>query len=404
MSGRAALICGLSIGICRDIIEPMIYLDNNATTPVDPEVSDAIFSSLRRDFANPSSSHGPGRRAREVIENCRVRIAGFLGAGPSEIVFTSGGTESNNLAILGTALFYRRGHIITSSIEHPSVINTCRHLKDMGFGVTYLPVDGDGIVNPDDLRKSIREDTILISVMHANNETGVLQPVDEIRSVAKGHGVTFHSDAAQSVGKMHFYQSSPPADMMTVVAHKFYGPKGVGALYVKAGTKINPLFFGAGHEKGLRPGTENVAGIVGLEKACLLTERDLGLRVSHTSRLRDTLLEGLMSEIPGLVLNGHRTRRLPNTVNVRISGIYSDVLIEKIAGEVAISAGSACHSGKHNPSAVLKQMGLSDEESLSSVRLSLGKDNTEEEIREAVSVISEAVRELRKKPLPAVTP
>lgn len=382
----------------------MIYLDNNATTPVDPEVSDAIFSSLRRDFANPSSSHRPGRRAREVIENCRVRIAGFLGADPAEIFFTSGGTESNNLAILGTALFHGRGHIVTSSIEHPSVTNACRHLEDMGFGVTYLPVDSDGVVNPDDLRESVREDTLLISIMHANNETGVLQPVDEIRSVAEERGVTFHSDAAQSVGKMHFYQSSPPADMMTVVAHKFYGPKGVGALYVKAGTEMNPLFFGGGHEKGLRPGTENVAGIVGLEKACLLTERDLALRVSHTSRLRDILLEGLMSEITGLVLNGHRTSRLPNTLNVRIPGISSDVLIEKIANEVALSAGSACHSGKRSPSVVLKQMGLSDEEALSSVRLSLGKDNTEEEIREAVSIISEAVGELRKKPLPAVAP
>lgn len=382
----------------------MIYLDNNATTPVDPEVSDAIFSSLKRDFANPSSSHLPGKKAREVIENCRARIAEFLGAAPGEIIFTSGGTESNNIALMGTALFHHRGHIITSAIEHTSVINTCRHLQTLGFEVTYLPVDGDGAVSPDDVRKSIGDRTILISVMHANNETGVLQPVDEIGALAKEHGVTFHSDAAQSVGKMHFPDALPPADLMTVVGHKFYGPKGIGALYVKSGTRINPLFFGAAHERGLRPGTENVAGIVGLEKACFLTKRDIGLRVGHTSRLRDTLLDGLLSEIPGLAVNGHKTRRLPNTLNVRIPGICSEDLISKIGDDIALSSGSACHAGERSPSAVLKNMGLSDEEALSSVRLSLGKDNTEEEIREAVGIISAAVKELRKKPLPAAAP
>ncbi|MEJ2683717.1 MAG: cysteine desulfurase family protein [Candidatus Sulfobium sp.] len=381
----------------------MIYLDNNATTPVDPEVSDAIFSSLRRDFANPSSSHLPGRKAREVIENCRVRVAEFLQAGPEEIVFTSGGTESNNLALLGTALFHGRGHIVTSVIEHPSVINTCRHLQSLGFDVTCVSVDEDGIVNLDELRKSVREDTILISVMHANNETGVIQPVEEIGAMARGLEVTFHSDAAQSVGKMHFDPVPPPADLMTVVAHKFYGPKGVGALYVKRDTKMNPIFFGGGHERGLRPGTENVASIVGLEKACLITKRDIGLRVSHTASLRDLFLDGLMSEVPGIALNGHGKQRLPNTLNVRIPGIYSDELVEKISNRVAASAGSACHSGRRSPSTVLKHMGLSDEEALSSVRLSLGKDNTEEEIEEAVGIISAAVRELRKKPVPAST-
>lgn len=375
----------------------MIYLDNNATTPVDPEVSDAIFSSLRRDFANPSSTHLPGRKAREVIENCRSRIAGFWGAEPEEIIFTSGGTESNNLAILGTAFFHGRGHIMTSVIEHPSVINACRHLESLGFRVTYVPVDSDGIVDMNELRKSVEEDTVLISVMHANNETGVIQPIEEISALARRQGVPFHSDAAQSAGKMHFGPAPLPADLLTIVAHKFYGPKGIGALCVKAGTTIKPIFFGAGHEKGFRPGTENVAGIVGLEKACLLTKRDIGLRVSRTGHLRDLLFEGLLSEIPGLVLNGHKTRRLPNTLNVRIPGISSDDIVEKIGDRVAVSTGSACHSGKRSPSAVLKHMGLSDEEALSSVRLSLGKDNTEEEIIEAVGIISGAVRELRKK-------
>lgn len=379
----------------------MIYLDNNATTPVDPEVSDAIFSSLRRDFANPSSSHLPGRRAREVIENCRLRVAGFLGAGPDEVVFTSGGTESNNLAILGTALFRGSGHIVTSAIEHPSVINTCRRLQALGFEVTYVRVDSEGIVDVDELKKSVKENTVMISVMHANNETGVIQPVDEIGAAAAVRGVTFHSDAAQCVGKMYLGQGAPPADLMTIVAHKFYGPKGVGALYVKKGTEVNPVFFGAGHERGLRPGTENVSGIVGLEKACLLARRDIGLRVAHTARLRDLFLDGLTSEVPGLALNGHKTLRLPNTLNVRIPGIYSDDLVEKIGDRVAASAGSACHSGGRSPSSVLKNMGLSDEEALSSIRLSLGKDNTEEEIMEAIAIISTAVRELRKRPLSA---
>lgn len=381
----------------------MIYLDNNATTPVDPEVSDAIFSSLKRDFANPSSSHVSGRKARELVENCRNHVAEFLGAAPEEIFFTSGGTESNNLALLGTALFHGRGHIVTSVIEHPSVLNTCRHLQSLGFKVTYVPVDSDGIVDPDELRKSIEEHTVLISVMHANNETGVIQPVAEIQKVAKEGGVTFHSDAAQSVGKMHFDPVPPPADLMTIVAHKFYGPKGVGALYVRGGTNLNSILFGAGHERGLRPGTENVAGIVGLEKACLLTDRDIGLRVNHTGRLRDHFLELLMAEVPDLVLNGHKTLRLPNTLNVRIPGIYSDDLVEKIGDRVAVSTGSACHSDRRIPSPVLKHMGLSDEEALSSVRLSLGKDNTEEEIKEAVGVISAAVRELREKRLQTAT-
>lgn len=379
----------------------MIYLDNNATTPVDPEVSDAIFSSLKRDFANPSSSHRPGRRAREVIENCRSRVAEFLGCGPEEIIFTSGGTESNNLALMGTALCRGKGHIVTSAIEHPSVINTCRHLQSLGFEVTYVRVDGDGIVDLDELRKSIGGNTILISVMHANNETGVIQPIDEILEVARSSGVTFHSDAAQSVGKMHFDPATPPADLLTIVAHKFYGPKGVGSLYVKNGTKIDSIFFGAGHERGFRPGTENVAGIVGLEKACLLAKRDIGLRVAHTGRLKDLFLEALMAEVPDLVLNGHKTLRLPNTLNVRIPRIHSDDLVEKIGDKVAVSTGSACHSGKRSPSSVLKNMGLSDEEALSSVRFSLGKDNTEEEIREAVGIISVAVRELREKRLQA---
>ena len=375
----------------------MIYLDNNATTPVDPEVYDAVFSSLKRDFGNPSSSHVAGRKAREAVENARRDVADFLGCSTDEVYFTSGGTESNNLALIGSALFYNKGHIITSSIEHPSVANTCRHLESLGFEVTYASVAGDGIVDVEEIRRSLREDTFLISVMHANNETGVLQPIEEIGAIAKAHGTAFHTDAAQSVGKIQFGLTGSPIDFMTVAAHKFYGPKGVGALYVRTDAQVLPLFFGAGHEKGLRPGTENVAGITGLGKACVIGKRDIKLRVAHTLRLRDLLLDNLRSLVPGMTLNGHKTRRLPNTANVTIPGISSYELVEKIKDRVAISTGSACHSGEQVPSRVLKYMGLSDEAALSSVRLSVGKDNTEEEIVNAAGIIAAAAEELRRK-------
>ncbi len=375
----------------------MIYLDYNATTPVDPEVYDAVFSSLRRDFGNPSSSHLPGRKAKEAIGHSRESVADLIGCGPEEIFFTSGGTESNNLAILGTATVHRKGHIITSSIEHPSVLNPCRHLESLGFDVTYAAVDESGMVNPGAIRDSIRDDTMLISIMHSNNETGVLQPVEEIGAAAKERGITFHVDAAQSIGKMPLGSAVSFVDLLTIVSHKFYGPKGTGALFIRRGVALKPILFGAGHENGLRPGTENVAGIVGLGKACQIAMRDIKLRVSHTTRLRDMLLAGLRSAVPGVGLNGQETKRLPNTLNLRIPGIVSHDLVEMIRDEVAISAGSACHAGKLTPSSVLKNMGLSDEEALSSVRMSTGKDNTEEEIKEAVGIIAAAVTELRRK-------
>lgn len=375
----------------------MIYLDNNATTPVDPEVYDAVFSSLRRDFGNPSSSHLAGKKAREAVENARRDVAEFLGCSTDEVYFTSGGTESNNLALIGSALLHKKGHIITSSIEHPSVLNTCRHIESLGFEVTYVAVDSDGIADVEEVQGALRKDTFLISVMHANNETGILQPIEEIGAIAKAHGAALHTDAAQSVGKIQFSLTGSTIDLMTVASHKFYGPKGIGALYVRNGAQVLPLFFGAGHEKGLRPGTENVAGIAGLGKACRIGKRDIKLRVAHTLRLRDLLLDNLRRLIPGLTLNGHNTRRLPNTANVTISGIASHELVEMIKDRVAISPGAACHSGKQVPSHVLKNMGLSDEAALSSVRLSVGKDNTEEEIAEAAGIIAAAAEELRRK-------
>jgi cysteine desulfurase len=375
----------------------MIYLDHNATTPVDPEVYDAVFSSLRRDSGNPSSSHLAGRKAREVIEHSRGSVADLLGCAPEDILFTSGGTESNNLALMGTALAHGKGHIITSSVEHPSVLNTCRHLESLGFDVTYAPVDKDGIVISDAVFGAMRSDTILISIMHSNNESGVLQPIEEIGDAARGRGITFHVDAAQSIGKMSLGAAVSFMDLLTVVSHKFYGPKGVGALFVRKGVVLKPILFGAGHERGLRPGTENVPGIVGLGKACQIAMRDIKLRVSHTTRLTDLLFSGIKSSLPDVVLNGHETKRLPNTINLRIPGISSYELVERVRDDVAISTGSACHAGKYAPSLVLRSMGLSDEEALSSVRLSTGKDNTEEEIRKAIGIIAMTVTELRKK-------
>jgi cysteine desulfurase len=382
----------------------MIYLDNNASTPVDPEVSDAMFSCLRRDFGNPSSGHVQGRRAKEVLESSRKYIADLLGCSQKEIYFTSGGTEANNLALSGTCLHHQTGHIITSAIEHPSVFNTVKHLESRGFKATYIESDSTGLINLEELSKAVRKDTILISIMHSNNETGVIQPIEEIGKLAKTQGIPLHVDAAQSIGKSHFTLRNSPVDILTLVPHKFYGPKGVGALYIRCGVKISPLMFGADHEMGLRPGTENIPGVAGFAKACQITMRDLDLRVTHTSYLREILLEKLQNGISDIVRNGHRTMSLPNTLNLCIPGISSDDLVNKIADQVAISSGSACHSGGRMPSRVLKSMGLSDLEALSSIRLSVGKDNTEEEIQKASEIIIAAVRDLRdNKPVKALS-
>jgi cysteine desulfurase len=377
----------------------MIYLDNNASTPVDPEVSDAVCSCLRTEFGNPSSIHEIGRKAHGLVDSCRKTIADFLECLPEEIFFTSGGTESNNLAILGTAAHYGAGHIITSSIEHPSVLNICRHLEMKGFSVSVAGTGSNGLIDISELKNMIRKDTILISVMHANNETGVIQPVEEISCLSREHSIAFHVDAAQTIGKVPFTVKDSGIDMLTVVSHKFYGPKGVGALYVRKGTNLSPILFGAGHELGLRPGTENLPGIVGLATACLIARRDIAERVAHARRLRDLLFTLLKAAIPEIKLNGHASPRLPNTLNLILPGVLSHELVKGLGNKVAISSGSACHADLHTPSAALKNMGLSDMEALSSVRISLGKDNTEEEIREATALIVQEFHELRRKHL-----
>ncbi len=374
----------------------MIYLDHNASTPVDPEVADVMYSVLRSNFGNPSSTHSIGVRAKAVLEKARAEVAACVGSAPEEVFFTSGGTESNNLAILGTALPRGKGHVITSAIEHPSVINPCRYLERTGFDVSYLAVDNEGKLDADDVRKAIRKGTILITVMHANNETGVLQPVEEIGALAREKGIAFHTDAAQTVGKIPVDIEKLKVDLLTVVSHKFYGPKGVGALFVKKGMQVKPVLFGAGHERGLRPGTENVAGSAGLGKACEMTRLFQRERAVHMKKLADMLFNGLREELADVRVNGHQTLRLPNTLNICIPGVDSTDLLEEIKDEVAAASGSACHSGQRSPSAVLMAMGMTEADALSSVRLSTGKDNTEEEIRAAVEIIAKAARGQRQ--------
>lgn len=372
----------------------MIYLDHNASTPVDPEVADLMHSALRLNFGNPSSTHDIGLRARTSVEKARSQVAELIRASHEEILFTSGGTESNNLAIMGIAQKKRMGHIITSLIEHPSVINPCRYLEEKGFDVTYARVDRDGRVVVGDIKKAMRKDTILITIMHANNETGVLQPVEEIGMFAREMGIVFHTDAAQTVGKISVNIRELNVDMMTMVSHKFYGPKGIGALYVRKGLALSPILFGAAHERGLRPGTENVTGIMGLGKTCEMASQYTKERASHMKKLTEMLYSGLKGKIEGMRLNGHETMILPNTLNICIPGTDSMELLERIKAKVAASSGSACHAGLKKPSPVLTAMGLSEADAMSSIRLSTGKDTSEEEIKEAIEIIGKAVQSL----------
>ncbi len=372
----------------------MIYLDNNATTPLAPAVVNAMSKCLKETFGNPSSTHAYGVKAKQTVERARKNVAELIGAAPEEIIFTSGGTESNNMSILGTTAKFKSGHIISSCIEHPSVENPLKHLESIGFKVTYLPVDKYGFVNPEDVDRSIKKNTVLITVMHSNNETGTIQPITEIGEIAKEAGITFHCDAAQSVGKVPVNVRKLNIDLLTIVSHKFYGPKGIGALYIKEGTVISPILYGASHERGLRPGTENVAAIAGLGKASELANNEMGKRVRDMKYLTKILLSELRRQIPGIKLNGHLSKRLPNTLNLSFPGVNGSILLGKLKKDLAASTGSACHEGTHTPSPVLKAMGFSDKDALSSVRLSLGRDNTEKQIRKSATAIVKAYRNL----------
>jgi len=361
-----------------------IYLDYNATTPIDPKVLAAMLPFLEKYFGNPSSSHAYGREVNEAVTQAREQTAHLIGARPSEVLFTSGGTESDNHAIIGTAFanMTKGRHIITSMVEHPAVLKTVQYLQNrFGFKITYLPVDKYGMVNHSDVKKAIISETTLITIMHANNEVGTINLIEEIGEIAKEAGVTFHTDAAQSCGKIPVDVDALKVDLLTIAGHKLYAPKGIGALYVRTGTKLDRYIHGAGQEQGRRAGTENVPYIVGLGTACKITSDSLLTYSKDIKALRDRLYQNLRDGLGAdrVSLNGHPEKRLPNTLNVSIKGMVGEELLPQIS-EVAASTGSACHAGSTEPSAVLLAMGIPRETALGALRLSLGRWSTEEEI------------------------
>lgn len=373
-----------------------IYLDYNATTPVDPQVVEAMLPYLREHFGNPSSSHAYGRPAKKAVTGAREQVAKLIGAETDEIVFTSGGTESNNHAIIGTALANteKGRHIITSEIEHPSVLETLQYLQErFAFKVTSLPVDKYGMVNASDVEEAITDETVLITIMHANNEVGTIEPIEEIGKIAKEKRVTFHSDAAQSCGKIPVNVNSLNVDLLTIAGHKMYAPKGIGALYVRNGTKLDKFIHGAGQERGKRAGTENVPYIVGLGRACEIASGNLSSFSQSVKSLRDRLHKGIVDGLgeEKVKLNGHPEKRLPNTLNVSIKGVVGENLLAKTPG-IAASTGSACHAGSTKPSAVLLAMGISRRQALGALRLSLGRWSTINEVDEASRLILRTAR------------
>ncbi|HJH31064.1 MAG TPA: cysteine desulfurase NifS [Methanosarcinaceae archaeon] len=375
-----------------------IYMDHSATTPVDSLVVDAMLPYFTDKFGNASSLHSFGQEAAQALEQSRQQVANSIGAKPEEIIFTSGGTESDNLAIKGVA--YRNSrkgkHIITSTIEHPAVLSTCAYLEKEGFEVTYVAVDSDGIIDTEELEKSIRDDTILISVMHANNEIGTIQPISDISKFAKERGIYLHTDAVQSLGKIAVNVDELGVDLLSISSHKIHGPKGVGALYVRKGTPLQTLAHGGGHERHMRAGTENISGIVGFAKAVALADERIVDDAKHMRHLRDLLINKVMNSIDNAYLVGHPTKRLPNNVNIRFSFIEGEsmLLFLDMKG-IAISTGSACSSKSLEPSHVLTAIGLKPEDSHGSLRITLGKDNLQEEIDYVAKALVEIVGHLR---------
>ncbi len=374
-----------------------VYMDNSATTAVREEVLEAMTPYFTDTFGNPSSLHSFGREARKVIEEAREKTAAALGASPQEIIFTSGGTEADNLAIRGVAraMQQKGNHIITSAVEHHAVLDTCLALKEEGFEITVLPVDEYGMVSVDDVAKAITDKTILITIMMANNEVGTVQPVAKIGAVARERGVIFHTDAVQAIGNLPVNVGELPCDLLSLSAHKFYGPKGIGALYVRKGTKLKVFNFGGSQERKLRPGTENVPGIVGLGRSIELAAADMEEKVKKATELRDKLIKGLLS-IEDVKLNGHPTERLPGNANVSIEFVEGESLILSLDLKgIAVSSGSACTSGSLDPSHVLMAMGLDHQTAHGSLRFSLGYRNTQEDVDYVLEVIPEIVTRLR---------
>ncbi len=380
-----------------------IYLDYNATTPLDPAVVAAMRPYLEEYFGNPSSTHWYGVQTKKAVETARRQVAGLLGCNADEVIFTSGGSESNNYAIKGVAFANRDkgNHIITSAIEHPAVVEVCKYLEKHGFRVSYLPVDEFGAIDVDTLRKAISPQTILITIMHANNEVGTIQSISEISTVAKEHDIIFHTDAAQSVGKISTSVDELGVDLLSIAGHKLYAPKGIGALYVKHGIVLEKFMHGAAHEQNLRAGTENVLEIVGLGKACEIAQNNLDQNMVHSKRMRDSLYQGLQENLGKIKLNGHPEQRLPNTLSVSFANIEANTLLDELE-EVAASAGAACHSDSIDISPTLSAMGVPIEYAMGTIRFSTGKFTTEHDIEQAIDFISEAVKRLQPSEMPSV--
>jgi cysteine desulfurase len=375
-----------------------IYLDYNATTPVDPAVLDAMLPYFAENFGNASSIHSPGQRARGAVDGARASVAALLGAKPSEIVFTSGGTEADNLALFGVAAATQepRKHIITTAIEHHAVLNAAQALEKLGVEVICIPVGREGVADPEDIRRALRPETILISVMHANNELGTIQPIEEIGRIAATADVLFHCDAVQAAGKLPLDVNRLGVDLLSISAHKIYGPKGVGALYVRSGTPLEPQFHGGHHERDRRPGTENVPGIVGLGKAAELARKNLQTDCARITTLRNRLEDALLATCGDARVNGNRAQRVANTSNISFHAAGGEALVIALDLQgIACSTGAACSSGAVGPSHVLLAIGLSPDEARSSLRLSLGRTTTAEEMDQAIATIPQAVERLR---------
>lgn len=373
-------------------------MDHAATTPMAPEVVDAMQTSFVEIFGNASSLHSIGGEARDALEESRAKVARILGAEPGEVYFTSGGTESDNMAIKGVTLKnHDRGkHIITTSIEHPAILEPCRYLESLGFNVTYLPVTSEGIVDLEYLNSAIRDDTILISIMHANNEIGTIQPIAEAGQMAKEMGIVFHTDAVQSVGKIPTNVNDLNVDLLSISAHKLHGPKGVGALYIRNGTEIEPQTHGGGHEGGLRPGTENVPGIVGLATAAELAHANRSQDMARLAEMRDWLADFVLDNVDDSWINGHPSKRLPINLNLGFGFLEGEALLLYLdAKGIAVSTGSACSSKKTEASHVLTAIGLKPEEAHGSLRITLGKENTMDEVVFVAQTILESAEKLR---------
>jgi cysteine desulfurase len=373
-----------------------VYLDHNASTPVHPEVLAEMLPYFSESFGNPSSVHGFGREARAGLDTARERVARFLGVAPEELVFTSGGTESDNLGVKGLAWARGRGHLITSKIEHHAVLRACQWLESQGFAVTYLGVDGHGMIDPDEVKRAIRPDTIGISIMHANSEVGTIQPVAAVGAIAREHGVPFHVDAVQTFGKLDIDVAAAHIDLLSFSAHKIYGPKGVAGLWIRKGTKMVSVQHGGEHERRRRAGTENVPGIVGLGKAVEVRGREMHDERRRVTALRDRLWEGIRARVPDARLNGHPTERLPGTANISYRGVESEsVVLGLDLKGIGVSAGSACTSGNVEPSYVLVAMGVPLDWAMGAVRHSLGRSTTAEDVDYVIESVEPTVRKLR---------